>query len=625
MINLLIVEDQKTILQLLKIYLEQESDLKIVAIADNGQVAIDKVDRFRPDVVLMDVEMPGIDGITATRIISERYPEVKVLILSTHNDDQILNLALQAGAKGYILKTTPAQELIKFIRSVHRGHLQIGSGLVQKLVPEEYPISGKKKHPISGKQKLPVRPPSKSFYLSLGILFNFVVWLLVVVYWKITPPKYTSEWGLKMLQTGAGVQLNLPNIGNASSGSDSTKSSQDTRTDYIYIASDRNLLEQAAEKMGMTAGDFGAPEILTQEDGSIISLTVEGDTPLQAQQKAYTFHEVLTQKIENLRQNEIKRQEQHTQAILEAARQKLDSAQEKFSTYQVSSSLSSEEQIRQLASNLEDLYRQQAELSAQEQGLNHLSQKLGQELNLSSAEATAAYQLLEDDVYQQQQAQYAQARAELANLLSRFTAENPSVVSKQAELEEATLALQQRATFLLNRAVSRQELERITYLTLDPKVKTVREEVFKDLISNDAEEQKLVAQIQELEKQMAKLESRQRNIAQEKLTKDSFQRNLQVAEAIFTTTLAELDLGKESVYSLYPPIQLVKEPSLPKENQPTSPNLRTLFLAGVAGSFLVTTGLMLHWFERQPSSLRMPMSRTQLPSSPINFKTDKFR
>ena len=620
MINLLIVEDQQTILQLLKIYLEQESDLKIVSIAADGRVAIDKVDKFRPDVVLMDVEMPGIDGVTATRIISQRYPEVKVLILTTHDDDEILDLALKAGAKGYILKTTPAQELIKFIRSVHQGHLQISSGLVQKLVPED--------RPIPSQQKLPVRssPTSpKYFYLSLGILLNFVVWLIVAVYWKIAPPKYTSEWGIKILQTEAGVELNLPNIGQASSDSSSAKSPQDTRTDYIYIASDHSLLEQAAEKIGMSAGDFGEPEMVTEEDGSIISWAVEGDTPLEAQQKAYIFHEILTQKIENLRQAEIKRQEQHAQLILESARQKLDSAEDKLSTYQVSSSLSSEEQIKQLASNLEDLYRQQAELSAQEQGLNNLSQQLGQELKLSSAEATAAYQLLDDDVYQQQQAQYAQARAEVANLLSRFTAENPSVVDKQAELEEATLALQQRATFLLNRALSRQELERITYLTLDPKVKTVREEVFKDLISNDAEVQKLAAQIQELEKQMAKLESRQRNIAQEKLTKDSFQRNLQVAEAIFTTTLAELDLGKENVYSLYPPTQLVKEPSLPQENQPTSPNLRMLLLAGMAGSFLVTTGLMLRWFEQQPSSMRMSMSRTQLPSSSVDFKTDKFR
>lgn len=608
MINLLIVEDQQTILQLLKNYLEQESNLKIVAIAANGRVAIEKVDEFRPDVVLMDIEMPGIDGITATRIISECYPETKVIILTTHDDDRIFNLALQAGAKGYLLKTTPAEKLIEFICSAHRGYLQPGSGLMQKL-PLEIP-------PIDSKQKLSELPSSKSPYFFIGILLNCIVWLLVVVYWKVAPTKYTSEWGIKILETEAGVQLSLPSIGKASSNSSnssSTKSRQDLRTDYVYIASDRTILEQAAEKIGITPGEFGEPEIVTDEDGSIISLSVEGDTPTEAQQKAYTFHQVLTQKIENLRQAEIERQEKHTQTILEVARQKLDSAEKKLSTYQVSSSLSSDEQIKQLASNLEELYRQKAELSAQEKGLNNLSQQLGKELDLSSTEATAAYQLLEDDVYQQQLKQFTQARTELANLLSRFTAENPSVINKQAELEEATMALQQRAAFLLNRAVSQTELERITYLTLDPKVKTVRQEIFKDLISNQANQQKLEAQIQELEKQREQLETRQRNIAQEKLKMDNFQRDIQVAEAIFATTLAELDLGKEHVYSLYPPIQLIKEPSLPKENQPTSPNLRLLLLAGMAGSFLITTGLILLWFERQPSPLTTSRSRKKLP------------
>ena len=124
--------------------------------------------------------------------------------------------------------------------------------------------------------------------------------------------------------------------------------------------------------------------------------------------------------------------------------------------------------------------------------------------------------------------------------------------------------------------------------------------LFKDLISNQAESRKLEAQIQELENQMGLLESRQQNIAQKKLQMDSFQRDLQVAEAVFARTLAELDLGKEYVYSIYPPIQLIKEPSLPKENNPTSPSLRLMLLGGMAGSFLVTTGLILLWLERRP-------------------------
>ena len=187
-----------------------------------------------------------------------------------------------------------------------------------------------------------------------------------------------------------------------------------------------------------------------------------------------------------------------------------------------------------------------------------------------------------------------------------------------------TNALQQRAMFLLNRSVNKQELERITYLTLDPKVKTVRQEVFKDLITNKANQQKLEAQIQELERQREQLESRQKNIAQEKLKMDNFQRDLQVAEAIFASTLAELDMGKEHAYAIYPPIQLVKEPSLPQENHPTSPNVHLLLLAGMAGSFLVTTGLLLVWFEKQPFLGETSIPRKKLSASSLNSKIDKY-
>lgn len=620
MINLLIVEDQQTILQLLKLYLEQEPNLKIVAVASDGQVAIEKVDRHRPDVVLMDVEMPGIDGITATRIISERYPETKVLILSTHDDEQILNQALQAGAQGYILKTTPPKELIEFIRSVHQGYMKLGSGLVQHIPDKHEPVKNTYSNKINH-QKLPLLPTPRSPYFWLGIILNSIVWLLVVVYWKVVPPTYASEWGIKILESDTGVKINLPGVGGASSGgSSSGKSRQDPRTDYLYIAGDRTLLEQAAESMSITPSDFGHPEITVNDDGTIISLLMEGGTPVEAQQKAYTFHQTLSARIENLRQQEIERQEKHIQETLEASRQKLKDAQENLSRYQVSAPITSDEQTKKLASNLEDLYRQKAELSAQERGLNSISQELGRELNLSSKQTSFAYQLLGDEEYQLQLKQHAQTKSELTALLSRFTSQNPSVINKQAELNESTNALRKRASFLLNRQIGQRELDQITYLTLDPKIKTVKESILRDLVSNQANQQKLSAQIQELERQKEKLEGRQKIIAQDKLQMDNYQRDLQVAETIFATTLAELDLGKEHAYTVYPPIQLVKEPSLPKENKPTSPNLKLLLLAGMAGSFLVTTGLMLIWFERQPYLLEAPISRKQISSANLDSK-----
>ncbi len=131
-IRVLIVDDQSTIQQILKSYLELEPDLEVVGTAADGQAAIEQVKALKPDVVLMDIEMPVIDGLTATRIISERFIPTKVLILSVHDSDEYLNRALQVGAKGYLLKTTHGEELINAIRTAYKGYFQLGPGLLEK-------------------------------------------------------------------------------------------------------------------------------------------------------------------------------------------------------------------------------------------------------------------------------------------------------------------------------------------------------------------------------------------------------------------------------------------------------------------------------------------------------------
>ncbi len=132
MIKVLIVDDQKTIQEVLVSYLEGEPGLEIVGVADDGQQALTLVEELRPDLVLMDIEMPTLDGLTATRIIAERFVETQVLILSVHDEDSYLNTALQVGAKGYLLKNTPAPELIKAIFSAYKGYFQLGPGLLEK-------------------------------------------------------------------------------------------------------------------------------------------------------------------------------------------------------------------------------------------------------------------------------------------------------------------------------------------------------------------------------------------------------------------------------------------------------------------------------------------------------------
>jgi len=134
MIRVLLVDDQSIIRQGLKALLELEPDLQIVGDADNGQNAIKQVEVLQPDVVLMDIRMPVMDGIAATKAICQRFANTKVLVLTTFDDDVYVAEALQVGAIGYLLKDMPSEELAAAIRAVHRGYAQLGPGLVQKVI-----------------------------------------------------------------------------------------------------------------------------------------------------------------------------------------------------------------------------------------------------------------------------------------------------------------------------------------------------------------------------------------------------------------------------------------------------------------------------------------------------------
>lgn len=132
-IRLLLVDDQNSIRQYLRSSLEPELDLEIVGSAADGQTAVSLVETLHPDIVLIDIEMPGMDGLKATQIIKERFAKTKVIILSSHDNNEYINQALKVGAKGYLLKNTPATEIVHAIRYVYKGYLQLGPGLFEKL------------------------------------------------------------------------------------------------------------------------------------------------------------------------------------------------------------------------------------------------------------------------------------------------------------------------------------------------------------------------------------------------------------------------------------------------------------------------------------------------------------
>lgn len=144
-IKVMITDDQRLMREGLKTILDLEQDLTVVQLAENGRDALDKIADAQPDVILMDIRMPVMDGVESTGIIKRQYPGIKVLILTTFDDDEFIIEALKNGAAGYILKDLSSEKLVRAIRDVYEGNSIMQPEIAAKVISY---ITGAIKEPI---------------------------------------------------------------------------------------------------------------------------------------------------------------------------------------------------------------------------------------------------------------------------------------------------------------------------------------------------------------------------------------------------------------------------------------------------------------------------------------------
>ncbi|GAA0337885.1 response regulator [Oceanobacillus oncorhynchi subsp. oncorhynchi] len=135
MFHVMLVEDQEIVRQGLRMILEQDEQIRVSCEASNGFEAMEKMSAHRVDIVFMDIRMPDMNGIEATRKIKEQWPDVPVLILTTFNDDEYALEALNEGASGFLLKTSDGKKLIEAVYSVMKGGLVLHDEVTAKVMP----------------------------------------------------------------------------------------------------------------------------------------------------------------------------------------------------------------------------------------------------------------------------------------------------------------------------------------------------------------------------------------------------------------------------------------------------------------------------------------------------------
>jgi len=155
-IRVLLVDDHAVVRKGLRALFEREPGIEVVGEAENGEQAVQAVERLRPDVILMDLEMPGIGGVEATRQISERHPSSKIVVLTSHAAEEDVFPALRAGALGYLLKHSAPDDVVRAIRQAHGGetvlHPAIARMVLQELNRPPQPRQPLTSDPLSGRE-----------------------------------------------------------------------------------------------------------------------------------------------------------------------------------------------------------------------------------------------------------------------------------------------------------------------------------------------------------------------------------------------------------------------------------------------------------------------------------------
>lgn len=154
MINLIIVDDQEIVREGLKMILSLNEEINCIGEASNGKELIELLKKLSPDVILTDVRMPVMDGIATTKFVKENYPHIKIIILTTFNEDEYIFEGLKQGADGYILKDSGSKEIINSIKTALGGSILLNPKVTEKVVKALNGINIQKPNQDEGKEKL---------------------------------------------------------------------------------------------------------------------------------------------------------------------------------------------------------------------------------------------------------------------------------------------------------------------------------------------------------------------------------------------------------------------------------------------------------------------------------------
>lgn len=434
--------------------------------------------------------------------------------------------------------------------------------------------------------------------LIFATLANATIWVLAIALLQFLKPTYTSKGAMILPGVGTQGNVSIPGLDIASTTGNDNQSPYsyllkiDPRQNYQYIGMSDAVLSQAAEEMDMSLEQFGEPEIILGEGTTIIEFSIDGRNPDEAQQKANAFYKALVNHTDKLRKTQLDHQKYTTQKTIQHSKDNVREAQSKLSQFRSNSQLKTSEQIETLGGRLEEFSLNKADLVAQEKAVDSRLLQLEKILDLSSAQASDALLILDDEVIQKSLQLYATKLGDIQLLYSSYTPQNPQIVDEEKQLSIIRHNIINRGSELLNETVSLPTIQKLNLNSEEG-----RKDLVKSLLTLTAERSAIREKVNEIDKQINLLKERLTTLAEEQPVLNRLEQDVRLSESILVADAAKLTLNKPELATAYPFLQLLSEPSLPEE--PDNSIQRTIVLGAVAASFLFTTGVAMFWWERQ--------------------------
>ena len=452
--------------------------------------------------------------------------------------------------------------------------------------------------PAAARAKLEAAFKKPAPSVRWGVPAIVMIWLMAAAYYFFMPPIYHSKWSLILPVANSGSTVSLETIGQTTSSPSQPFGSVSLSPKVIYkeIAASDQVRAAAAKSLGLTARQFGKARVKLIDETSLMIFRMSARDPDLAQKKARALMTAFESQLDFLRRDEIERRAGYVRKNLKIYRANLEKTRKRILDFQRESGLQSIDQFKAASQSAELLRRNLAQERGNWKRLVTLQETLIRRVGLTAKQAAEGVRLASDPAFGRLAKVYGESQAEVYESNLRFGPNHPQLAITKMRADGALIKLRRIA-----RDAGMSSSTTLNKLIMVA-VHSNQSDLFKEIVANESKLAGNKDAIGVMERELASLETKISTMGKHASRLEALQKENLVAEAVFTSAAARLDIGRTDLFESYPMVQILAQPNLPIDR--SQPRLLYALAAGLLGTFFITLAWGAAWVRNRFSPIR---------------------